>query len=531
MGDSPLGIPASGEPCTSRSNGDNRLFEFASPVAKRLGIFQEDSIHSIGDRRRAERSRKKPLRVMKFGGTSVGDASCIGKVVEIIRAASRDSHIVVVVSAMSGVTNQLIESAIQSEAGNRDLVATIFDALRKQHDAAAASLVQSGTERKHLGHRMHAIFDEGDHLCQGTILLRELTPRARDSISSLGERLSAPLVAATLAEHGVASEAIDATDFIVTDSCHGAAEPRMDLTRERCQARLRPLLQQGIVPVITGFIGATEEGVLTTLGRGGSDYSATILGSVLDADEVIIWTDVDGVLTADPRLVPGASTISEISYREAAELAYFGAKVLHPATIQPAVGQDIPVRILNSHRPQDAIGTLITRDRPPSARPLTAVAAKRGVTVVDITSTRMLMAHGFLRRIFDAFATYRTSVDVVTTSEVSVSVTIDDSRRLDAVIAALADVADVAREDGMAIVCAVGDGLQHAPGFVGDLLSALGSIPVRMVSQAAARRNITLVIREADLPETLTRVHDRFFAPPADVVAAGPAGAAQEATS
>src|SRR5580658_1034938 len=317
---------------------------------------------------------KRPLRVMKFGGTSVGDASCIEKVIEIIRNASREGDLVVVVSAMSGVTNKLVEVAKRSESGEHTPVGAILDELRQRHEAAASTLIQSAAERNCIDRKMQELFQEGDRLCQGTILLRELTPRARDSISSLGERLSAPLVAATLAEHAVASEAIDATDFIVTDSCHGAAEPRMDLTRERCQARLRPLLQQGIVPVITGFIGATEEGVLTTLGRGGSDYSATILGSVLDADEVIIWTDVDGVLTADPRLVPGASTISEISYREAAELAYFGAKVLHPKTLRPVMQSNIPVWIRNTFAPELS-GTKITPAGPPTEGGVKALTA------------------------------------------------------------------------------------------------------------------------------------------------------------
>src|SRR6185503_4910004 len=228
----------------------------------------------------------------------------------------------------------------------------------------------------------------------------------------------------------------------------------------------------------------SRDGVTTTPGRGGSDYSASIVGACLGASEIQIWTDVDGMLTADPRIVRDVQVVPHISFGEASELAYFGAKVLHPATIQPAVGKNIPVRILNSRRPLDAAGTLITRDRPPSQFPLTAVASKKNVTVVDITSTRMLMAHGFLRRIFEAFEQHKTSVDVVTTSEVSVSVTIDEPRHLPEVIESLRGVADVTREDDMAIICAVGDGLQSDPAFVGRLLDAVGGIPIRMVSQA-----------------------------------------------
>jgi aspartate kinase len=221
---------------------------------------------------------------------------------------------------------------------------------------------------------------------------------------------------------------------------------------------------------------------------------------------------VDGMLTADPRVVRDVRVVPHLSFAEASELAYFGAKVLHPATIQPAVAKNIPVRILNSMRPHDAMGTLITRDRPAGSGPLTAVASKKNVTVVDITSTRMLMAHGFLKRIFEVFEQHRTSVDVVTTSEVSVSVTLDDARRVPEIMTALADVADVTREDRMAIICAVGEGLQTDPTFVSHLLEAVGGIPIRMVSQAAARRNVTLVINEADLEPALARVHARFFA-------------------
>ncbi len=299
------------------------------------------------------------LRIMKFGGTSVGDAGRIERVVEIITASSPQSKLVVVVSAMRGVTNKLIEAASRAEAGDRKTVASIFDDLRKQHITAAGLLIQSMQERERICRQIEEILQEGEHLCHGTILLRELTLRSRDAISSLGERLSSPLVAATLASRGVAAEAVDAAELIVTDGIHGAAEPQMDATRERCEARLRPLLGWGVVPVVTGFFGATAEGVLTTLGRGGSDYSATILGAAMDADEVVIWTDVDGVLTSDPRQVSGVCTIPEISYLEAAELAHFGAKVLHPRALRPVMRSDIPIYICNTFAPERP-GTKIT---------------------------------------------------------------------------------------------------------------------------------------------------------------------------
>src|SRR6185503_11636026 len=290
-----------------------------------------------------------------------------------------------------------------------------------------------------------------------------------------------------------------------------SAAPLFEETTAALMTHADPPLAAGRIPVVGGFVGATANGVTTTLGRGGSDFSAAIVGACLGASEIQIWTDVDGMLTADPRIVKNPQVVPHLSFAEASELAYFGAKVLHPATIQPAVARNIPVRILNSHRPT-ARGTLITGERPKVDRPLTAVASKKGVTVVDITSTRMLMAHGFLRRLFEVFERFKTPVDVVTTSEVSVSVTIDDQRRLPAIIEALSSFAQVEREDGMAIVCVVGENLRTDPALFGTAVTALGRIPLRLVSQAASRRNITFVIRESDVPTALGRIHERFFA-------------------
>ncbi len=321
---------------------------------------------------------KRPLHIMKFGGTSVGDAPSIQKAVEIIRAASRESEVVVVVSAMSGVTNKLIDAATQSEAGNCDSAEQIFGDLRSRQHTAINALIHAVPLRSRISREAEQIFQEGERLCRDAALLRELTLRARDSISCLGERLSAPLVAAVLTECGVASQAIAATELIETDSCHGSADPKMDPTRRKCESRLRPLLQQGVVPVVTGFLGATAEGVLTTLGRGGSDYSATILGAALDADEVTIWTDVDGLMTADPRLVPDASTIAEISYREAAELARCGAKVLHPKTLSPVAESGIPIWIRNTFAPERG-GTRMTPVTPAVETEVKGLAAMSDV--------------------------------------------------------------------------------------------------------------------------------------------------------
>jgi aspartate kinase len=458
--------------------------------------------------------------VMKFGGTSVADPAAIERLMSIVRAA-RQAAIqpesqdwrgpIVVVSALGGVTDRLLGIAAEAGAGDVEGAREHVHALRARHLDVAA-VIANDADRAAVEQAIQREFDELERVVGALGVLREVTPRWLDAIAAQGEILSSRLVAAALTSHGLAASWVDARQVMVTTGEHTHAAPLEAETTAALTAHVDPLLAARRIPVIGGFVGATRLGVTTTLGRGGSDYSAAIIGACLGASEIQIWTDVDGMLTADPRLVPHVRVVPHLSFAEASELAYFGAKVLHPATIQPAVGRNIPVRILNSMRPQDPVGTLITRERPPSGRPLTAVASKTGVTVVDITSTRMLMAHGFLRRIFEVFEQHRTSVDVVTTSEVSVSVTIDDTRHLPDVIETLKGVADVTREDNMAIICAVGDGLQTDPAFVGELLDAIGGVPIRMLSQAAARRNITLVIREADLAAALLRVHQRFFA-------------------
>jgi len=457
--------------------------------------------------------------VMKFGGTSVADAAAIERLISIVRAA-RQAAIqpeaadwrgpIVVVSALGGATDRLLGIAAEAGAGDVEGARNNLLALCNRH-LEVASVITDQTERAEVEKYIRVELAALERVAGALAVLREVTPRWLDAIAATGELLSSRIVAGALTSHGMAAAWVDARQVMVTNDEHTSAAPLDADTAAALASRVDPLLAARKIPVIGGFVGATRDGVTTTLGRGGSDYSAAIVGACLGASEIQIWTDVDGMLTADPRIVPDVQVVPHLSFAEASELAYFGAKVLHPATIQPAVGKNIPVRILNSRRPLDAAGTLITRDRPPSRHPLTAVASKKGVTVVDITSTRMLMAHGFLRRIFEAFEQHKTSVDVVTTSEVSVSVTIDDARHLPEVIASLRGVAEVTREDEMAIICAVGDGLQSDPAFVGRLLEAVGGIAIRMVSQAAARRNITLVIRGTDLETALTRVHARFF--------------------
>lgn len=458
--------------------------------------------------------------VMKFGGTSVADQAAIERLIAIVRA-ERQAAVqpesadwrgpIVVVSALGGATDRLLGIAAEAGAGDIEGATENARALLARHLEVAKVVIEPGL-RGETEQFLRDEFGELERIAGALGVLREVSPRWLDAIAAVGELASSRIVAAALTAHGLAASWVDARRVIVTNGDHTAAAPQFPETRAALAAVVDPLLAQRRIPVVGGFVGASREGVTTTLGRGGSDYSAAIVGAALGAAEIQIWTDVDGMLTADPRIVRGVQVVPHLSFAEASELAYFGAKVLHPATIQPAVADNIPVKILNSRRPLDARGTLITRDRPPSRRPLTAVASKKGVTVVDITSTRMLMAHGFLSHLFKVFEQYKTPVDVVTTSEVSVSVTIDDRRALPEILEKLKDVAEVTREDDMAIVCAVGEGLQNDPTFVSELLHAIGDVPIRMVSQAASRRNITFVIREQDLARTLERVHDRFFA-------------------
>jgi len=443
--------------------------------------------------------------VMKFGGTSVADPGAIGRLIGIVRSQHAP---VVVVSALAGVTDTLIEVTRFAQDGDGDRAASALRDLRERHVSVASAVTNQS--RDGVLAAVRAEFEELIGLVHALAVLREVSPRSLDAVVATGEVLSSRIVAAALADTGIPSAWIDARLVLVTDAEHTAASPDMIETCARARARVAPVTSGGRVAVLGGFIGATAAGVTTTLGRGGSDYSAAIFGACLGVDEIQIWTDVDGMLTADPRVVPEPRLVPQLSFAEASELAYFGAKVLHPSTILPAVGKNIPVRILNSRRPENR-GTVITADGHPTDGQLTAIACKRNVTVIDITSTRMLMAHGFLRRLFEVFERFKTAVDVVTTSEVSVSVTVDDTRRLDAIIDNLRNFAEVSCEPEMAIISAVGENLRSDPMLFGRAVTSLERIPLRLVSQAAGRRNITFVLRDADVPHAMGKLHEAFF--------------------
>ena len=448
--------------------------------------------------------------VMKFGGTSVADPDAINRLIGIVRQqqAKTKSPPLVVVSALAGVTDKLVALVELTEDGASAKAAAEVEALLQRHLSVATAVTSAS--RQSLLADVRREMEELNGLVHALSVLREVSPRSRDAVHAVGEVVSSRIVAAAFADHGIASSWVDARTVLITDAEHNAAAPDMMATADRVTDRVAPLINSGQVVVLGGFIGATASGITSTLGRGGSDYSAAIFGSCLGADEIQIWTDVDGMLTADPRIVPQPKLVPQLSFAEASELAYFGAKVLHPSTIVPAVAKNIPVRILNSRRPENT-GTLITAEGRPMNGELAALACKRDVTVIDITSTRMLMAHGFLRRLFEVFERFKTAVDVVTTSEVSVSVTVDDTRRLEAILDNLRNFAEASCEREMAIICAVGENLRADPTLFGRAVTSLERIPLRLVSQAGSRRNVTFVLRNTDVPHAMMRLHETFF--------------------
>jgi aspartate kinase len=413
---------------------------------------------------------------------------------------------------MAKVTDQLLAMARAAGSGDRDSALQLSRAVRERHYNAASELLHTSVFGEIHG-ELEADFDALDDLLRGISALGELTPRTTDNVLSFGERLSSKLVTAAFRSRGLKAVLVDSRECIITDAAHTRAVPKMDDTNDNLRARLRPLVEKKRVPVMGGFIGATREGVTTTIGRGGSDFSAAIVGAALDAGRIEIWTDVDGMKTTDPNLCPDALRIKSIGFEEAAELAYFGAKVLHPSTLLPAIQKNIPVLVLNSRNPQNE-GTKITARAPHCRSTFKAIAAKKRITIVDVVATRMLGAHGFLKSIFDVFDRHRCAVDVVSTSEVSVSLTVDSNEAIPAIAADLEKLADVKYSGRNAIVCMVGEAIRDTAGVAAKVFSALGDINVRMISQGASEINITFVIDEGDVPEAVRRLHNVFFADP-----------------
>ena len=450
----------------------------------------------------------KPV-IMKFGGTSVEGPTAFKTAARIV-ADRVDRRPVVVVSAMAGFTDALLGSVRDVSSLGSARCLESLDKHYERHERVIDSLLTNyadrlrtivGQSRVEIEAQLRAAEARGNS---------ESLKDIEDAVASHGERLSAALLAAVLADNNYAACSIDARTCLITDNNYGNAKPLKAETENQTVAQLGPLINAGTVPVLGGFIGATLDGDTTTLGRGGSDYSAAIFGAALDAEEIQIWTDVPGVLTADPRLVPNAHTVPDLSFEEAAELAYFGAKVLHPKTLQPAIERNIPVRICNS-RNYESGSTLVVATTEKSAQTVKAIAHKTGVTTVQITAARMLGAYGFLRSLFEVFDRHRTAVDVVTTSEVSVSLSLDDTSSLPAIVADLEELGSVSIEKKRAIVCVVGEGLRSTPGIAARIFSTISGINVSLISQGASRINMTFAVDEEHVRETVQLLHREFF--------------------
>ena len=448
--------------------------------------------------------------VIKFGGTSVGDADRVAAAIDIV-AERRQRQPIVVVSALAGVTNELVAASEAAKACDVDRVNQIIAAVRQRHEDVAMRLVQQKFDFfeafiKQLDKQIEQIHT----ILRGIALLGEITPRAKDKVVAIGEKLSSVLFAYSMMMRALPGEHVDSEDVVITDNRFGEAAPLMDATRENARRVLLPLLERNLIPVLGGFIGRTPDGATTTLGRGGSDYSAAIVGAAIGAGEIQIWTDVDGMMTCDPRLIPNAQVIDRISYVEAAELAWFGAKVLHPKTIAPAIAQRIPVRILNTHNVASA-GTEVTEEGDASEGRPRAVAVKRGITVVHMTSNTMLGAHGFLARLFAVFEQLEVSVDLITTSEVSVSVTIDDKHNLPQLIERLGPIAEVDVLENQSIVAIVGRRLMRDSMTAARVFEALRGITVSMFSLGTSGLNLSVVVDNADADRAVRAVHAALF--------------------
>src|SRR5277367_3096852 len=469
----------------------------------------------------------KKLVVMKFGGTSVEDAVAIHRTAGIV-AEKRKKGLqpIVVVSAMAKVTDQLLAAANAASRGDRNGALAITARLRSRHREVACRLTaqargEEASPCTDLTGPAYAVtqswidgeFDALDEILRGLAAVGELTPRISDMIVSYGERLSSRMIAEAFAARGLDGIHVDSRTCIVTDAQHGKAIPQVALSEERLKEHVLPLTSEGKTVVMAGFIGSTEKGVTTTLGRGGSDFTAALVGGGVHAEAIEIWTDVNGIMTADPRACPDALRVKTISFEEAAELAYFGAKVLHPATILPAVQKNIPVLVLNSRNPENE-GTRIISLAPHCSSPFKSIAVKKRLTIIDVVASRMLMSHGYLKAIFDVFDKHKCPVDMVSTSEVSVSLTVDTNEKIPEIAADLSKLADVKYEGRKALVCMVGENIRGQNGIAGRVFGAIRHVNIRMISQGASEINMSFMIDEDDADEAVRSLHAEFFVNP-----------------
>ena len=450
---------------------------------------------------------------MKFGGTSVEDAAAMRRTAAIVRGRrERGLQPVVVVSAMAKVTDQLLNAAACAGRGDKREGLAVSSRLRHRHIETANNLL-CGELFTEVEASIHRRFDSLDDLLRGIAAVGELTPRTSDKVVSYGERLSSRIVAAAFAQDGLNGAPVDARRCIITDSNYGKAVPQEAAIERALAAEVLPLVEAGKTPVMGGFIGSDSHGITTTLGRGGSDFTAALVGGGLHAGAIEIWTDVNGIMTTDPRICPDALRVKTISFEEAAELAYFGAKVLHPATILPAVQKSIPVWVLNSRNAANE-GTKITAVAPPCASPFKSISVKKRLTIVDIVANRMLMSHGYLKAVFDIFDRYKCVIDMVSTSEVSISLTVDSNERLPEICAELEKIADVKLEGAKALICMVGEDIRGQSGISGRVFSSVRHVNVRMISQGASEINMSFMIEESDVEEAVRALHKEFFSAP-----------------
>lgn len=460
------------------------------------------------------------LHVLKFGGTSVGSAAAIRATAEIVRSITQEHQVAIVVSAMSGVTDSLLRGAHSAAAGDGATFRSIADELLIRHTASLAELVAEPAAREAVLATCRSYLDEFTTLCHGIHLLGELTPRALDTISSLGERLNAPQVASALSAAGISAEAVDAAELIVTNDRFGDAVPDLAQTYVKTTARLGPVLERRVVPVITGFLGATPSGITTTLGRGGSDYSAAIIGAALKADEVIFYKEVDGVMTADPRLVPTARVLPLLSYDEISELAYFGAKVMHPKSIQPLIDRGVAVRFKNTFNPS-APGSVVVPRSTPVPGTIKAVTAIRGLSLVTVAGRGMLGVPGIAARTFGAVARVNASVLMISqaSSEQSICFAIPTAAAAAVVTALRADLAveierrdidGVNAESDTVIVTVVGAGLRGTPGIAGRIFGVLGEagINIHAIALGSSECSLSLVVEAGAADAAVRAVHE-----------------------
>ena len=448
--------------------------------------------------------------VMKFGGTSVESAEAIERIAGIV-ASRREQSPLVIVSAMAGVTDQLVSIGHAAASGDCESSMAVVKSLRERHLQTAKALL--GKKRAAtLAPKLEPYFSDLENFIRGLAAVRELTPRGSDYLLSFGELLSSIIVADGFALRGLSAYWADSRQCLVTDATYTRAVPQLDATRAKCESTLTPLLAKKRIPVMGGFIAASLDGIPTTLGRGGSDYSAAIFGAALNAERIEIWTDVDGMMTTDPGICKEARRIKSISFEEAAELAYFGAKVLHPATLLPAIHQNIPVYVLNS-RNVKSTGTEIIAQAPPSRDVFRAITAKKAISIVNVVASRGVMVHGFLRSVFEALDRHAASVDIVAISEVSLSFTMETKRLPQALLNDLERIADINCEKDQAIICLVGEDIHGKPGIAASVFNivAEAGVNIRMISQGASEINISFVVSEADVPKAVRHLHEHFF--------------------